>query len=144
MFLALVWCCSTMRIFSYLIKPVDIVGEEVDYLTCGGLSHGWTAQTQCLQKEKHKTKATPSAKFNPPSPVTSWPSCRSRDTWPPWSSCPPSGRGKSRGGGARPGRWCRGTSRLHSPASRKTPSCRPGRNSRRSGSPDPRWPAAPL
>ena len=34
---------------AYLIKPVHIVGQQVDYLACGGLPHGRAIQAKCLK-----------------------------------------------------------------------------------------------
>lgn len=37
---------------AYLIKPVHIVGQQVDYLACGGLPHGQVTQAKCLKQER--------------------------------------------------------------------------------------------
>ena len=37
---------------AYLIKPVHIVGQQVDYLACGGLPHGWATQAKGLKRER--------------------------------------------------------------------------------------------
>ena len=37
---------------AHLIKPLHIVGQQVDYLACGGLPHGWATQTKWLKWEK--------------------------------------------------------------------------------------------
>ena len=34
---------------AHLIKPVHIVGQQVDYLTCGGLPHGRATKAECLK-----------------------------------------------------------------------------------------------
>jgi len=35
-----------------LIKPVHIVGQQVDYLACDGLPHGQATQTKYLVRER--------------------------------------------------------------------------------------------
>lgn len=37
----------------YLVKLVDVVGEQVDNLACCGLSHGWAAEAKSLEKKNH-------------------------------------------------------------------------------------------
>ena len=37
-----------------LIKPVHIVGQQVDYLACGGLPHGRATQTKYLVRERYR------------------------------------------------------------------------------------------
>ena len=37
---------------AYLIKPVHIVGQQVDYLACGGLPHGRATQAKGLKSER--------------------------------------------------------------------------------------------
>ena len=34
---------------AYLIKLVHIIGQKIDYLACGGLSHGWATQAKGLK-----------------------------------------------------------------------------------------------
>ena len=34
---------------AHLVKPVHIVGQQVDYLACGGLPHGRATQAKCLK-----------------------------------------------------------------------------------------------
>ena len=34
---------------AHLIKPVHIVGQQVDYLSCGGLPHGRATQAKGLK-----------------------------------------------------------------------------------------------
>ena len=34
---------------AYLVKPVHIVGQQVDNLACGGLPHGRATQAKCLK-----------------------------------------------------------------------------------------------
>ena len=34
---------------AYLVKPVHIVGQQVDYLACGGLPHGRATQAKGLK-----------------------------------------------------------------------------------------------
>lgn len=72
-----------------------------------------------------------------------WPSCRSCDTWPLWSSCPPSGHGRSRGDGAKPGRWHIKTGQLRSPESHTELSCHLCRNFQNMLLSSPTGPAGP-
>ena len=44
---------------AYLIKPVHIVGQQADYLTCGSLPHGWATKVKCLKWEKDKQNWNP-------------------------------------------------------------------------------------
>ena len=37
---------------AYLIKSFHIVGQQVDYLTCGGFPQGQVTQVKCLKREK--------------------------------------------------------------------------------------------
>ena len=37
---------------AHLVKPVHIVGQQVDYLACGGLPHGWATQAKGLKWER--------------------------------------------------------------------------------------------
>ena len=37
---------------AYLIKPIYIVGQQVDDLACGGLPHGRATQTKYLVRER--------------------------------------------------------------------------------------------
>ena len=39
---------------AYLIKPVHIVGQQVDYLACGGLPHGRATQMKYLVRERYR------------------------------------------------------------------------------------------
>ena len=34
---------------AYLVKLIHIVGQQVDYLACGGLPHGWATQAKGLK-----------------------------------------------------------------------------------------------
>ena len=44
---------------AYLIKPVHIIGQQVDYLACGGLPHGWATQAKWLKWEKDTENRIP-------------------------------------------------------------------------------------
>ena len=37
---------------AYLVKSVHIVGQQIDYLACGGLHHGWATQAKGLKWER--------------------------------------------------------------------------------------------
>ena len=39
---------------AHLVKPVHIVGQQVDYLACGGLPHGRATQTKYLVRERYR------------------------------------------------------------------------------------------
>ena len=44
---------------AYLIKPVHIIGHQVDYLACGGLPHGGATQVKWLKWEKDTENRIP-------------------------------------------------------------------------------------
>ena len=39
---------------AYLIKPVHIIRQQVDYLACGGLPHGQATQMKYLVRERYR------------------------------------------------------------------------------------------
>lgn len=47
------WRSSVKFNSTYIIKLVDVIGKEVDNLARGGLSHGWTAETQSLETDRN-------------------------------------------------------------------------------------------
>ena len=52
---------------AHLVKPVHVVGQQVDYLACGGLSHGQATQTKYLVREDTENwiaKVIPSQSYN--------------------------------------------------------------------------------
>ena len=52
---------------AYLIKPVHIIRQQVDYLACGGLPHGQATQTKYLVREDTENwiaKVIPSQSYN--------------------------------------------------------------------------------
>jgi len=55
--------------FTYVIELVDVVGEEVDDLARGGLSHGRAAETQSLEREKRRTPSGKDHKHSHPTPT---------------------------------------------------------------------------
>ena len=57
---------------AHLIKPVHIVGQQVDYLACGGLPHGRATQAKWLKWEKDTESRIPTVIPSQPENIAKW------------------------------------------------------------------------
>ena len=57
---------------AHLIKPVHIVGQQVDYLACGGLPHGWATQEKWLKWEKDTENRIPTVIQSQSENIAKW------------------------------------------------------------------------
>ena len=57
---------------AHLIKHVYIVGQQVDYLACGGLPHGWATQEKWLKWEKDTENRIPTVIQSQSENIAKW------------------------------------------------------------------------